>query len=256
MIVSCCMMTLVVLTFYCTAGAGTAVIFSMILRSKLEKLRNDEAHRLRVLAFASPPILDYKASKSCESFVTTFINNSDIIPRASLSNLVVLLDIMKTVNRHLNEEGLSPRDMKSTAAFAKWLTQGRHAEMLMKPQDISDSLDRALKKAPIDDPDHLFVAGRVVHMFDEWTKENYGNKSDYEAVGDDFDESKKVPTAEMVYTADGVAKMLRIIEIDDRMMSDHMSPGYRASIRALLDKANRLPPKPDDLEEAQPETGA
>ena len=223
----------------------------MILRSRIEKLRKDESDRLRVLAFASPPILDYEASKNCESFVTTFINNSDIIPRSSLSNLVVLMDVMKTVNGRLKEEGLSPRDMRSTAAFLKWLMRGSHTEMIMEPEQIRETINKAIEKADIDDPDHLFVGGRVVHMFDEWTKENYGNKSDYEGVGDDFDESKKVPTAEKVYVGDGVAKMLRIIEIDDRMMSDHMSAGYRASIRALLDKAGKLSPKTID-EDAKP----
>jgi Lipase (class 3) len=222
------------------AGAGTAVIFSMILRSRIEKLRKDGADRLRVLAFASPPILDYEASKNCQSFVTTFINNSDIIPRSSISNLVVLLHVMKTVNRRLDEQGLSPRDMKSTATFLKWLMKGKHEEMIFKPEEIKETLDEALDKAKLDDPDHLFVGGRVVHMFDEWTKKDYGNKSDYEDAGDEIDESKKVPTAEKVYVADGAAKMLRIIEIDDRMMSDHMSAGYRASIRALLDKADKI----------------
>mmetsp|Transcript_30084 Transcript_30084/g.30447 ORF Transcript_30084/g.30447 Transcript_30084/m.30447 type:complete len:589 (-) Transcript_30084:352-2118(-) len=209
-------------------GAGVAVIFSMILRSRIEELRMNDK-KLKVLAFASPPILDYESSKKCESFVTTFINNSDIIPRCSLSNLVLLMGFMQKVNQRLDEEGISPKDMKSTAAFAKWLVQGKHGEMLLKGTDIRDNLNRALENVDIDDVDHLYVPGRVVHMFDEWTKEGYGKKN--------------VPTAEKVYVSDGIAKVLRLIEIDDRMMSDHMPPGYRASIRSLLNKADILYPK-------------
>ena len=149
-----------------------------------------------------------------------------------------------TVNRRLDEEGLSPRDIKSTAAFAKWLAKGKHGETLLKTREIRETMDRALSSVEIDNPDHLYVPGRVVHMFDEWSKEGYGDRSDYERVKDGFDENKKVPTAEKGYVAGGTAKALRVIELDNRMLSDHMSPGYRASIRSLLNKADRLFPNP------------
>jgi hypothetical protein len=79
-------------------GAGVAVIFSMIMKSRIQALKEDQGDKLKVLAFASPPILDYEASMNCKSFVTTYVNNADIVPRASLSNLVLLLEFMKVVN--------------------------------------------------------------------------------------------------------------------------------------------------------------
>ena len=224
-------------------GAGVAVIFSMILRSRIAALRKDEGDKLKVLAFASPPVVDYKASLNCKSFVTTYVNNADIIPRASLSNLVLLLEFMKVVNSRLAEEGLSPKGFQSIAAFLKMLSSSKKdGDMIMSADEIREAVDNAFDIVDLEDPDHLYVAGRVIHMYDLWTKENYGDKSDYEDVGDDFDVSKKVPTAERVYESDGASKALRLIEIDDRMMSDHMSPGYRSSIRSLLEKSKkRLP---------------
>jgi hypothetical protein len=212
------------------------VIFSMILRSRIEELRKDLGHKLKVLVFASPPILDYQASRNCASFVTTYINNADMVPRCSLSNLVLLMAFMKPVSKRLNEENLNPKDFSSLAAFAKMLSRDKHADMLLKPLEIRAAIEGPLNQFVIDDPDHLYVAGRVVHMYDEWSKESYSDRSHYENVGKNFDESKKVPTAERIYKADGTARALRVIDIDDRMMSDHTSAGYRASIRSLLDK--------------------
>lgn len=231
-------------------GAGVAVIFSMILRSRIESLRKDQGKKLKVLAFASPPILDYEASMNCKSFVTTYVNNADIIPRASLSNLVLLMNFMRTVHSRLDEQGLSPRGFQSTASFLKMLISGgKDGEMIMSPQEIREAVDNALDLVDIQDPDHLYVGGRVIHMYDLWTKENYGDRSDYENVGDDFDISKKIPTAERVYESDGTSRALRLIEIDDRMMSDHMSPGYRASIRSLLEKSSKSSKCMEDVTE-------
>lgn len=215
-------------------GAGVAVLFSMILKSRLETLREDEGKLIKVIAFASPPILDYEAASTCKAFVSTFVNNADIVPRASLSNLVVLMDLMKTVDKRLDEKGLNPRGVASAAKYIKMLTKDDHKDSIMNASEIQESINAAVEKMDVDDPEHLFVAGRVIHMYDQWTKEGYGNKSDYE---DEEDESKIVDTAEKVYESDGIAKSLRIIEIDDRMMSDHMPAGYRASIRALLKKS-------------------
>ena len=212
-------------------GAGVGVIFSMILRSRIKMLRDDTGTKLKVLAFASPPILDYKASVNCQDFVNTYVNNADIVPRSSLSNLAILLDQMNTMDRRLDEEGLSPKGLASTTKYIKMLARGNKEETIMTAEQIQESILNALEKVDIDDPDHLYVAGRVVHMYDQWTKEGYGNKSDYE--GED-DETKIVKTAEKVYTADGSAKVLRLIEIDDRMITDHMSAAYRASFQAML----------------------
>lgn len=212
-------------------GAGVGVIFSMILRSRMKVLREDKGTKLKVLAFASPPILDYEASVNCQDFVRTYVNNADIVPRASLSNLAILMDQMKTMDKRLDEEGLSPKGLTSTAKFIKMLAKGNKDETIMSAEQIQESITNALEKVDIDDPDHLYVAGRVIHMYDQWTKEGYGNKSDYEC---EEDESKIVDTAEKVYTADGSSKALRIIEIDDRMMTDHMSAAYRASFRSIL----------------------
>ena len=89
----------------------------VILRSRFPELIDDDGKMLKVLAFASPPVLDYDAALASKSFTTTIVNNSDIIPRSSLSNLVVMLEFLSTVHDKMVEKGVSPKDLKSAAAL-------------------------------------------------------------------------------------------------------------------------------------------
>ena len=45
-------------------------------------------NRVRVLAFASPPVMDWETSVLCQPFITTVVTNFDVIPRASIANIV------------------------------------------------------------------------------------------------------------------------------------------------------------------------
>jgi TfoX/Sxy family transcriptional regulator of competence genes len=47
--------------------------------------------------------------------------------------------------------------------------------------------------------------------------------------------------AERAHVTDGTSKVLRYIEVDSRMVNDHLSPAYRSSITALL--SNTTVPK-------------
>lgn len=194
---------------------------------------------LKVLAFASPPVLDYDAALASESFTTTIVNNSDIIPRASLSNLVVMLEFLTTVHDKMVEKGVSPKDLKSTAALMKMLTQGKDGEMIMSEKELREGLRDAFDTVELKDPDHLYVPGKVIHMYDMWSKEGYGKVEDELEDETETEEELKeamenIRTAERLYVGDGTSDMLRYIELDARMMTDHLAPGYRSSIKALL----------------------
>ena len=221
-------------------GAGAAALSGLLLRSRFSELINDKGSRMKVVAFASPPILDHDAALACSDFCTTVVNNSDIIPRSSLSNLLVLMNFMKSISRKLEDQGAAPSDFKSVAGYMKLLSQGQDGEMIMTPDEIEKELGKAYEEVDVKDPDSLYVPGTVYQMYDLWSKPGYGEVTeeiDQKTTEDGVhmtSTSIEHRTAERVHIANGVSKTLRLIELDSRMLSDHLSPGYRSSIRALL----------------------
>jgi pimeloyl-ACP methyl ester carboxylesterase len=226
-------------------GAGVAALVGVILRSRFPALLTDDGTLLKVLAFASPPVLDYDNAMDCKAFTTTIVNNSDIIPRSSLSNLVVMLELLKTVNKKLEEKGLNPKDFNSWAGFVRMLTVNKDGTMLMTVEEVRDTMEAAFEKVELRDPDHLYVPGRVIHLYDLWSKqgavevdEKIAKKAQQVNAkakeGDAAVEEEEVRTAERLYVGDGASNLLRYIEMDARMLTDHLSPGYRSSIKALL----------------------
>jgi hypothetical protein len=81
-------------------GAGCATIVSLLLRATIPSLR-DDPKKLKVWAFASPLVLDLKSALGCSSFVTTVVNNSDVVPRANIGPLVVMARLLRAVNKRL-----------------------------------------------------------------------------------------------------------------------------------------------------------
>ncbi|KAL7547006.1 hypothetical protein ACHAWF_010328, partial [Thalassiosira exigua] len=54
-------------------GAGCATILSLLIRASIPSLR--DSNKLRVWAFAPPPVLDLESAIGCSSFVTCVVNN-------------------------------------------------------------------------------------------------------------------------------------------------------------------------------------
>jgi pimeloyl-ACP methyl ester carboxylesterase len=221
-------------------GAGVACLCSLILRSRFPSLLNDSDGKiLKVLAFASPPVLDYDAALASKPFVTVIVNNSDMIPRSSLSNLLVTAEFIKSVGKKLEEKGLTPKDIKSTAAYMQMLKGDD--EMIMDVEEIRREMNAINDRIELRDPDHLYCPGRVIQMYDLWSKD--GNREVEEKIEDESplltDEAverafKDSRTAERAHVTDGTSKVLRYIEVDSRMVNDHLAPAYRSSIKALL----------------------
>jgi hypothetical protein len=223
-------------------GGGVAALVGVILRSRLPQLSNDEGGVMKVLAFGSPPVLDHDSALACRSFVSSIVNNSDVIPRSSLSNLVVMSRFLQSVHEKMVEKGVSPRDLKSAAALMQLLTKGSDGEMIMTTDEAWEGLGRAFADVELDDPDHLYVPGRVIHMYDLWGKKEYGRveeKNETPGTGDVRVEGApdEIRTAERLYVGDGTSEELRHIEMDSRLLSDHLPTMYRSSIKALLSSA-------------------
>jgi len=170
-------------------------------------------------AFASPPVLDHDSALACSDFVTTIVNNADVIPRASLSNLMIFLEFLKTVSEKLEEKGLSPNTVGSARAFLRSMSMSNGddgkggVEMFMTADEIRSGVDAAAEKVDLRDPDHLYVPGRVLLMYDLWSK------TSNITVANDAGIAAEVRTAEKLLVTDGTSKILRLIEMDDRMIT-------------------------------------
>lgn len=126
-------------------GAGAATLAAVILRSRLPEMTID-ADKVRVFAFAPPPVLDHHSAIMASSFCTSIVNNADIIPRCSLSNLAILLEILRTIYDKLKEKDLAPTGAKSMAAFVQKIKQGLDGDMLMTTKQLREAMFQAMTK--------------------------------------------------------------------------------------------------------------
>jgi hypothetical protein len=144
-------------------GAGVAALLGVLLRARFPTLLADDSGTiLRVMAFASPPVLDCDSALACEPFVTTVVNKSDIIPRASLSNLLVLMEFLKVLNEKLEKTGKKPTDVLGVSQFILGLTK-KDSDMVMSMDEMTEGLSKVFEKVELRDPDHLYVPGKVMH---------------------------------------------------------------------------------------------
>ena len=240
-------------------GAGCATLLAALLRSAIPSLQQESEDKLNAWAFASPPILDLKSSLGCSSFVTTVVNNADVVPRANISPLVVTVRLLRVVNKRLKERNLSMSNFQSTITFLNKIREGKDGEMIMSANEITSELDSALEKVELDDPDHLYVPGKVVVMYDLWEKqqqrEEEGEREESQKdvasvladwairlkdsdVHSDTSKASGIPAAGEAVLCDGTCKALRFIELDGRLLDDHMAPQYRSSIANILSSRN------------------
>lgn len=145
--------------------------------------------RVRAYAFAPPPVLDRASSLACRHYVTSVVNNSDIIPRSSLTNLDAFLTILEAVRCRLSEGagdgGILPRGRMNSIAsivalFCK-LCEGTEGELVLTPAELRVLWDEAIAEASLGDGEdddfywdeefghHLFVPGRLLLMYESWS---------------------------------------------------------------------------------------
>jgi len=229
----------------------------VLLRASIKSLQDSD--NLKVWAFASPPVLDVDNARACSSFVTTVVNNCDVVTRSNISPFAVTVSLMRAVNKRLEEQGLNMSDFQSTIAYLKKIREGVDGEMLMSADEVISELDNAIEREDEEDPDHLYVPGKVVLMYDLWEKEQRKDQKEEESEKDFINfvkemlprlkdtnlhsnsvEDLKLSTSakEAILCMDGTCKALQFIELDGRLIDDHMSPQYRSSIARILSSRN------------------
>lgn len=205
-------------------GAGVASLVAIILRSRLPALVDGQkTTMIKVIAFAPPPVLDHDSAIAASSYMTSIVNNSDIIPRSSLSNLAVFLEFLRSVSVRLEERGLAPTSPSAVAALIRKLTSVAidENELLMTLDEVRSAIHEAHSRIELRDPDHLYIPGQVLIMFERW-----GSAVD---LKNDSNASIREPWQFVV--TDGSAAVLRFFEFDAfRMVTDHATASYFSSM--------------------------
>lgn len=237
-------------------GGGTACLLGILLRSRIPELRGD---KLQVLAIAPPPVLNHKAALAASSFCTSVVNNNDIVPRMSLSNLLHLAESMVHIEGVLEEKGMKPHDVGSALRYVQDLMQS-DSEPIMSCKELDAFYDEHTEYLEHDD--NLFVPGRVITM---WYLKEGGNKEDQNDVNEESskdgtskdceeevekEQSQEEARMEQIVmqmtkiktinaiSSNGGVRMLRQLELERSFLDDHRTEFYQASVQALLQRMN------------------
>lgn len=184
-------------------GAGVACLLGLFLHSRVAAVSKEN---LRVLAFATPPCLDLATCQAMAPFTTSIVNNTDCVPRMSVSNLVTLNNLFVKVNDKLTERGLSPNDWKTAKAFLQDIMKV-DKDTLMTSEEILEFETQAQQEGRNDHA--LFVPGKTIVLWESDGKVHSG-------VGD------------------GGLTVLRHLEIATTMISDHACLKYLENLGFLL----------------------
>ena len=223
-------------------GAAAASLVAILLKSKIPALRNDtNGDKLKVLAYASPPNLDYENALACRPFITTIVNNADGIPRASLANLEITLEALKGISKKMKEKGggIGNNTRQASAALIRAFRKDTDGELLMEGADFEQLITDAMSKVEIQDPENLYVAGKTLIMYEKSPNEEDSDETILEEVL-----QEKLPPTGLTVCDDGTAPVLRFLEATDRTVKDHLSPAYRTSLKALSESLSEAAPAP------------
>lgn len=120
--------------------------------------------------------------------------------------------------------------------------------MLMSPEEAFAVLAKAQETVPLDDPNHLYVPGKVLLMFDKYQdrkklKEMEKEKEEvtssikgriqWKKSKEDVGGLPEGPPSFCVVT-DPITAALRVIEMHKDMVSDHLQDAYIQRVAAVL----------------------
>lgn len=252
-------------------GGGAAIVLAVLLRGKYPSLTltSTTKERVRAYAFAPPPVLDRSTSLACRHYVTSVVNNSDIVPRSSLTSLDAFLTILESMSYRLSEMGMNPTT--NNAAFASSiiallhkLCEGTEGELILTPWELHRLWEEAMADSSLGDGEyddyywdkefghHLFVPGRLLLMYESWlmldgvTNEGLTHTEvelptkvakpgqDLIINKDENNSSIKNPAFHAMWT-DGTVLALRGFEIGagSGMVTDHLTSSYKESLSKL-----------------------
>mmetsp|Transcript_66536 Transcript_66536/g.74532 ORF Transcript_66536/g.74532 Transcript_66536/m.74532 type:complete len:555 (+) Transcript_66536:169-1833(+) len=194
-------------------GAGTAVVCAILLRSKYPEIFL-KPNRIHVYAFGAPPVLDHDTAIAAHSYCTSIVNNSDLISRLNISNLAVSLSCLRKIQSKLAVSSFNPTGPVSSMTFLNKLSEGTSGNALMTSSELDQTICDAHKNLTLRKPEHLFVPGRVLLVYDPWLNERKNNCSTV------YDGLQCVQT-------NGTSAVFQRLEIDGlRCLTDHLTSSY------------------------------
>lgn len=198
-------------------GAGTAILVATLLRSKYPEifLKPGQIH---VYAYGAPPVLDHDSAIAACSYCTSIVNNADLISRLNISNLAVSLACLRKIQNKLAENEMSPTGPITSVTFLNKIAEGMDGTPLLSLSELHETIGEAHDRLALRKPDHLFVPGRVLLVYDPWIDEN--KRHEDSSVLSMANHLKCVETS-------GTSKVFQRLEIDGlRCFTDHLTSSY------------------------------
>jgi len=177
-------------------GAGVAALSALFFKKKMK------VERVRAITFATPPVLDKKAALDCKDFVTSLVNNRDVIPRTSLSNMNIMQETILAVHEMLKDGTLSTESVSSNEHEVEGRDPIERDEILGKLRTLQDEYKLEFEN-------DLYIPGRVFYFFHQ--------------RGDAH-----------VLKHDGTLTGLRQMVLSRKMLLDHQMSLYSLIIRDTL----------------------
>eukprot|EP00535_Pseudo-nitzschia_heimii_P000871 CAMPEP_0197186596 /NCGR_PEP_ID=MMETSP1423-20130617/14221_1 /TAXON_ID=476441 /ORGANISM="Pseudo-nitzschia heimii, Strain UNC1101" /LENGTH=581 /DNA_ID=CAMNT_0042637951 /DNA_START=104 /DNA_END=1849 /DNA_ORIENTATION=+ len=213
-------------------GAGTAVLATTLLRSRFPEFFSTP-ERVHAYAFGAPPVLDHDSAIAARAYCTTVVNNADLISRLNITNLAVALACLRRIQAKLVERELCPICPVTSVAFLNKIAEGIGGTPLMTPSELNETIHEAHGNLALRKPEHLFVPGRVLLVYEPWgldlDDDENENESDQKNAADDSGPTCGGSGSNEVRCVEtsGTSPVFQRLEIDGlRCFTDHLASAY------------------------------
>eukprot|EP00536_Pseudo-nitzschia_multiseries_P003658 jgi/Psemu1/236880/estExt_Genewise1.C_570071 len=204
-------------------GGGTAVLLATLLRSKYPELFLGSQPKIHAYAFGAPPVLDHDSAIAAAGYCTSIINNADLISRLNITNLAVSLACLRTIQRKLVENDMSPTGPVTSVAFFNKIAEGTSGTLLMTPSELDETLREAHDNLALRKPEHLFVPGKVLLVYNPWLD---GGEEELDDDSIATGSASAVGNLLCVETT-GTSPVFQRLELDGiRCFTDHLTSSY------------------------------
>ena len=209
-------------------GGGVAALLGILLKHHMPLLRLPiSQNRLKVLTYGCPPVVNMMAANRAANYITSVVNNHDIVPRIAAPSIRAMHKIFHQMENKLSAKGLVPTDWKSAKANLEKIRARK--KPILTPIELQVFAEQLFEteKATWKEEMALKVPGRVIIM---WNVSLVTENKTLDAM-----------------CGLGTMRSLHLIEIDDDMIYDHTPEAYLKSIRELVDEMNRRYKGPNAL---------
>lgn len=191
-------------------GAGAAAIAAM-------ELRDHDFLKVEAVGFGCPSLLSKELAESTKEYITTVVNDADIIPRMSGASMTnILLDLIEYdwTDDAMDDVAFTLQRAKETFSFANLLPDADGVLNWVKEfltSDVRPKFQSQIKRERL--PSQLIPPGNCIHTF----RDGYGFSATY------------VPCS-----------MFETVEFSLTLVDDHLIPtGYQRGMLGAVQDIDR-----------------